>query len=56
VLERPVAVDARRVCAEAAAPLVALAMLGADGATGFVGRGLYRPPLDLFARAVAGLA
>ncbi|MDB5956090.1 DUF1116 domain-containing protein [Ramlibacter sp.] len=56
VLERPVAVDARRVCAEAAAPLVALAMLGADGATGFVGRGLYRPPLELFARAVAGLA
>ncbi len=52
-LGRAVVVDARRVVAQAAAPLVALAMLCADGRSGFAGRGLYRPPLALFDRAIA---
>jgi hypothetical protein len=51
-LGRPVGVDARKVVEQQCAPLVALAMLAADGAAGFVGRGLYRPPVDLFARAL----
>jgi hypothetical protein len=56
LLQRPVALDAARVVATGRPPLVALAMLGADGRRGFVGRGLYRPPLSLFAQAVHGHA
>ena len=55
VLRRPVALDASRVCAAGLTPLVALAMIAADGRAGFAGRGLYRPPLDLFERALAAL-
>lgn len=52
LLQRAVGLDARCVVAEEATPLVALAMVAADGHTGFIGRGLYRPPLELFARAL----
>lgn len=55
-LGRRIGLDAGRVLAADSAPLIALAMLAADGRTGFVGRGLYRPPLALFARALAPLA
>jgi hypothetical protein len=50
VLERRVGLDARRVLAQASTPLVALAMLAADGQGGLLGRGLYRPPAAVFAR------
>lgn len=58
VLGRRIAVDARRVVEEGATPLIALAMLADDGRSGFIGRGLYRPPLALFERALqeAGLS
>lgn len=56
LLGRRVALDARRVVAQQAAPLVALAMLAADGRSGLAGRGLYRPPIALFERALNGLA
>lgn len=55
-LGRPVGLDAQRVTAHQAAPLIALAMLAADGAGGLVGRGLYRPPVALFQHTLAGLA
>ncbi len=45
-------IDARKVAAENAAPLVTLAMLAADGERGFVGRGVYCPPVRLFERAL----
>jgi len=44
--------DARAVVREGVAPLVALAMVAADGRTGLLGRGVYRPPVSLFACAV----
>jgi hypothetical protein len=47
----PVGVDARRVVSQADVPFVMLAMVAADGRTGFVGRGGYRPPLALFEEA-----
>lgn len=50
-----VGLDARRVVDEGAAPLIALAMIAADGCTGFVGRGLYMPPVALFAQALRTL-
>lgn len=52
LLDRPLWLDAARVVEHGVTPLIALAMLAADGRTGFVGRGLYRPPLSLFERAV----
>lgn len=55
-LGRHVGLDARKVVSEQCPPLVALAMLAADGGRGFAGRGLYRPPLALFERALASLA
>jgi hypothetical protein len=33
-------------------PLIMLAMLARDGIGGFVGRGVWRPPLELFERAL----
>lgn len=51
-LERLVALDAKRVVEHEKAPLVALAMLTADGHGGFAGRGLYRPPVSLFMKAL----
>ena len=53
VLGRPVALDAARVTATGMLPLVALGMLAADGRGGLLGRGLYSPPLALFAAALA---
>lgn len=55
-LGRHVGLDARKVVSEQCPPLVALAMLAADGGRGFAGRGLYRPSLALFERALASLA
>lgn len=52
-LGRPVGLDARRVTAAGTPPLVALAMLAADGQRGLCGRGLYRPPVALFEQALA---
>jgi hypothetical protein len=52
VLQRRVGLDAARVVEMQRSPLVAIAMLGADGGTGFVGRGVYRPPVELFQRAM----
>ena len=49
----PVGLAAQRVVAEQQAPIIALAMLAGDGRGGFVGRGIYRPPVDLFEQAVA---
>lgn len=49
-----VGLDVRAVVATGAAPLVALAMLSADGLAGFVGRGVYCPPLALFEKALDG--
>lgn len=51
-----VGLDARRVAAEGVAPLIALAMLAADGIRGFVGRGVYQPPVSLFGQALGALA
>lgn len=51
-LGRRVGLDARQVVEHGAAPLIALAMLAADGRTGFAGRGLYRPPVGLFKAAI----
>lgn len=50
-----VGLDAKRVGGLNQAPLVVLAMLAADGVGGFLGRGVYRPPVSLFERAVQGL-
>jgi hypothetical protein len=48
--------DAARVVAEQLAPLAAIAMIGADGRTGLLGRGLYAAPVDLFATAIEALS
>jgi hypothetical protein len=47
-LARPVALDAGRVAQHGTTPLMTLAMLAADGVGGFIGRGLYSPPVSLF--------
>jgi hypothetical protein len=52
----PLGLDAARVLAHHQSPRVMLAMLGRDGLTGLCGRGIYRPPLELFERAVNALA
>jgi len=48
----PVGLDAARVVTWQQPPRVMLAMLGRDGLTGLCGRGLYRPPISLFKRAL----
>jgi len=53
-ISQRVGMDARTVVATGASPLVALAMIGADGQKGFLGRGVYRPPLALFKKALHG--
>jgi hypothetical protein len=45
--------DAERVASEGIAPLAAIAMIGADGLAGLLGRGLYTAPIELFAQAIA---
>jgi hypothetical protein len=49
----PGVLDAARVVREDIAPLAAIAMIGADGRTGLLGRGLYTAPPELFARALS---
>ncbi len=49
-----VLMDARRVVDAQYSPCITLAKIAADGVGGFVGRGLYRPPLELFGRALRG--
>ncbi|WP_454827448.1 DUF1116 domain-containing protein [Paraburkholderia xenovorans] len=51
----PGVLDAARVVEEGIAPLAAIAMIGADGRTGLLGRGLYTAPCELFERAVKNL-
>jgi hypothetical protein len=51
----PGVLDAARVVREGIAPLAAIAMIGADGRAGLLGRGLYTAPLELFARAMSDL-
>jgi hypothetical protein len=52
----PGVLDAARVEREGIAPLAAIAMIGADGRTGLLGRGLYTAPPELFARALKNLS
>jgi hypothetical protein len=51
----PLGLDAREVVSSGVAPIVMLAMLARDGA-GLVGRGVWRPPLALFERALSATA
>jgi hypothetical protein len=48
----PLGLDAARVVALQQPPRVMLAMLARDGRAGLCGRGQYRPPVDLFQRAL----
>ena len=52
----PLGLDAAMVLAHRQAPRVMLAMLARDGRGGLSGRGLYRPPVDLFERALQAFA
>ncbi len=52
----PGVLDAARVVREGIAPLAAIAMIGADGHAGLLGRGLYAAPPELFARALTTLS
>jgi hypothetical protein len=47
-----VGVDVRAIVEKEAAPLVHIGMIGADGRSGLLGRGTYRPPLALFRAAM----
>jgi len=47
-----VGLDAQTVATTGVAPSVTLGMVARDGTSGLIGRGVYRPPLELFARAV----
>jgi hypothetical protein len=51
-LMRPVLMGARCVVDAGRAPWIMLAKIAQDGLGGFVGRGIYRPPIDLFSRAL----
>jgi hypothetical protein len=50
----PLGLDAAQVVALQQPPRVMLAMLARDGHAGLCGRGLYRPPVELFKRALNG--
>lgn len=50
-----IGLDARRIVETGVAPLVTLAMVEAHGRAGLLGRGVYRPPVALFARALQGI-
>lgn len=50
-----VGLDAALVAQHGMAPLAAIAMIDAAGEQGLLGRGLYIAPVDLFARAAAGM-
>jgi hypothetical protein len=47
--------DAASVVSQNAPSLAAIAMIGADGRSGLLGRGLFAAPVDLFATAVRSL-
>jgi hypothetical protein len=47
--------SARSVVSQEVAPLVSLGVLDADGQAGMLGRGLYRPPLEIFEKALVEL-
>jgi hypothetical protein len=47
--------DAARVALYRIAPLAAIAMIGADGRAGLLGRGLFAAPASLFAKAAQSL-
>lgn len=49
------ALDAAAVGASGVAPLTAIAMLDAAGRKGFLGRGLFVPPVEVFQRAVVAV-
>ena len=51
-----VGLDAARIVASGIAPLVTLGMIERTGAHGLLGRGVFRPPVALFRRALDGLA
>lgn len=51
----PLGLDAGQIAHSAVSPLIALAMIGADGRSGLLGRGVYRPPAALFSQAVDAL-
>ncbi len=50
--DQAIGLDAQHIVATGLTPLVALAMLGSDGITGLLGRGLYRPPAQVFGLAL----
>jgi hypothetical protein len=50
-----VGLDAERVVAAAAPPIVTLGLVERTGSGGLLGRGVYRPPLELFEKALKGL-
>ena len=52
----PLGVNVERIATLGQTPLIMLAMLAANGTTGFAGRGIYRPPLDLFTTACAEIS
>lgn len=47
-----VGTDARTVVTTGIVPNVTLGIVALDGASGLLGRGVYRPPVELFARAI----
>jgi hypothetical protein len=49
----PLGLDARQVLLHRQRPRVMLGMLASDGRHGLCGRGIYRPPLDLFEQLLA---
>ncbi len=49
----PLGLDARHVLLHRQRPRVMLGMLASDGRHGLCGRGIYRPPLDLFEQLLA---
>lgn len=51
-----VGIDARAVASNGIAPGVTLGMIARDGRSGLLGRGVYVPPFELFARALGGIA
>lgn len=51
-----VGLDAARVIERGTIPIVTLAMVDAAGEQGLLGRGVYAPPIELFADALKGLS
>jgi hypothetical protein len=49
------ALDAAAITQHNSEPLAAIAMIGADGRTGLLGRGVYAAPVELFAAALNNL-